>query len=356
MMKKLLMTTALLTALAGTLAAQEGTPDIMVPEGFAAYEDTARLTFDDLNGATVYDRNGEAMGEISDIVFASQPADTTVQPDTDATNDQALDSGADATGDAATDDMMATDADETGDVGSQTGVDQGVTETDAMVDGVDTTADVQTTDPADTMADPNADANADTAAELADTSDAADGGDTADATADVVADDMAADDMADDTTGDTTGVMADDTANDVADDVAETAEQAADEITDTANEAVEDINEAVNDATESTELADPATTDPAMTDGEAVSEDTAAADQGEQLMPADGAVSHVVLDLGGFLGIGVHTVAVPFEALQVYADGGNRLRIYLPWTEDQLRNLPEYEAGDPSTLGQMSSD
>lgn len=97
--------------------------------------------------------------------------------------------------------------------------------------------------------------------------------------------------------------------------------------------------------TEATDMAD-APTGSTTTDG------TAAGDSGVSLS-VDGQVSHVVLDVGGFLGIGAHSVAVPMDALQVFRDANEDLRVYLPWTEAQLEALPEYNADDPSTLGSM---
>lgn len=61
-------------------------------------------------------------------------------------------------------------------------------------------------------------------------------------------------------------------------------------------------------------------------------------------------ITHVVVDSGGFLGMGVHTVALPIEALVIYANANDDYRIYLPWTKDQLRDLPNYNKDDPSTL------
>lgn len=63
-----------------------------------------------------------------------------------------------------------------------------------------------------------------------------------------------------------------------------------------------------------------------------------------------GEVTHAVLDIGGFLGIGQHRVAVPVTDLAVYRNA-SETRVYLPWTQAQLKALPTYEENDPSTLG-----
>ncbi len=81
-------------------------------------------------------------------------------------------------------------------------------------------------------------------------------------------------------------------------------------------------------------------TEPATT-----SSNTAAADAA-----TTGEISHAIVDVGGFLGMGEHRVALPVADLEIYKSG-TETRVYLPWTEDQLRTLPAYVAGDLSTLG-----
>ena len=65
---------------------------------------------------------------------------------------------------------------------------------------------------------------------------------------------------------------------------------------------------------------------------------------------AEGQSEAVLVDFGGFLGIGTHTVAVPLEELQVFRDEGNNIRIYLPWTQAQLEALPEFDENNPASL------
>jgi hypothetical protein len=73
---------------------------------------------------------------------------------------------------------------------------------------------------------------------------------------------------------------------------------------------------------------------------------------GDRTGAISGRVTHVVMDIGGFLGIGEHTVAVPVSSLQLFrGSSATDLRVYLPWTEDQLKALPEYKEGDASTYG-----
>jgi len=49
-------------------------------------------------------------------------------------------------------------------------------------------------------------------------------------------------------------------------------------------------------------------------------------------------VDAVLVDVGGFLGLGKHRVAIPLQQLQVGGD-----RIVSTMTEEQTRNLPEYK-------------
>jgi len=54
--------------------------------------------------------------------------------------------------------------------------------------------------------------------------------------------------------------------------------------------------------------------------------------------------------VGGFLGIGEHRIAVPVQDLAIYTNG-SEVRVYLPWTKDQLKAQPSYDPNDPTTLG-----
>lgn len=59
----------------------------------------------------------------------------------------------------------------------------------------------------------------------------------------------------------------------------------------------------------------------------------------------DGQIQKVVLDIGGFLGIGEKPVAMTFDELQIIReDGGDDLRIYVGATKEQLEAQPTYEA------------
>lgn len=60
-----------------------------------------------------------------------------------------------------------------------------------------------------------------------------------------------------------------------------------------------------------------------------------------------GSVSHmhgsqVVLDVGGFLGIGAKPVAVPVTELEFMRDEDGDVNAVTTWTKDQLKSMPEH--------------
>jgi uncharacterized protein YrrD len=67
-------------------------------------------------------------------------------------------------------------------------------------------------------------------------------------------------------------------------------------------------------------------------------------DVSELVMGSGGQVEAAVIDVGGFLGMGAHSVAVPMSDLRVMRQAdGDETRIYVDATEDQLRNMPAHE-------------
>lgn len=66
-----------------------------------------------------------------------------------------------------------------------------------------------------------------------------------------------------------------------------------------------------------------------------------------------GRATHAVLDIGGFLGMGEHRVAVPISDLAIYRSG-SETRVYLPWSRAQLEALPVYSKDDPASLGRSA--
>ncbi|MGY6646940.1 MAG: PRC-barrel domain-containing protein [Salinarimonas sp.] len=54
-------------------------------------------------------------------------------------------------------------------------------------------------------------------------------------------------------------------------------------------------------------------------------------------------LEYVVIDVGGFLGLGAHTVAIGLDEVTILHDGNDSLRLYVDVNEDALRNMPEYQ-------------
>lgn len=53
--------------------------------------------------------------------------------------------------------------------------------------------------------------------------------------------------------------------------------------------------------------------------------------------------SQVVLDVGGFLGIGAKSVAVPTGDLDFMRDEDGDVHAVTTWTKDQLKDMPEHQ-------------
>lgn len=337
-MKKLLMTTVLVSAFAAAPVFAQTTdpaapadgvtmPDIAVPEGFSRQD--VVLTAEDLLGATIYDANGNSIGDVHDLVIDASGAAGAAPGGTgmDTTTGTGLspDSSGGATGTmpdanggaAATSDGMATDgtaadgtaADGTvtdgiapeGTTGAAPSPDAGSGSTGTGMPADDPAAgsDVTSDAPGTTGTVPDAGAATDG---MADNGTATDGSspDAGTATDGMAADDTATDGMASD------GTMTGGSATD-------------------------------------------GTTDGMAADGTAApgTAGTGAAS------PATGQITHAVLDIGGFLGMGEHRVAVPISDLAIYRSD-SETRVYLPWTQEQLEALPEYDEDDAGTLGRST--
>ncbi|KAF0677348.1 PRC-barrel domain-containing protein [Profundibacterium mesophilum] len=68
-------------------------------------------------------------------------------------------------------------------------------------------------------------------------------------------------------------------------------------------------------------------------------------DIGELILGQDGkSIEKAIIDVGGFLGMGEHSVAVTFDELRILRsqDGGD-MRVYINSSEEALESLPEYE-------------
>lgn len=74
----------------------------------------------------------------------------------------------------------------------------------------------------------------------------------------------------------------------------------------------------------------------------------------------DGKINAVVVGVGGFLGVGEKSIALPFEAISVTRkpDTASIDKITISYTKDQLKNAPKfayYEPNTRSTTGSGSS-
>ena len=61
------------------------------------------------------------------------------------------------------------------------------------------------------------------------------------------------------------------------------------------------------------------------------------------LVNSDGKIEKAVLDIGGFLGIGEHRIAVTMDELKILRDdNGGVVRVYIDATQEELEKQPEY--------------
>ena len=57
---------------------------------------------------------------------------------------------------------------------------------------------------------------------------------------------------------------------------------------------------------------------------------------------ADNALQSVITDVGGFLGMGQHRVALTPAQIQVYKNADNDMRAYVTLTKDEMKALPAF--------------
>ena len=72
-------------------------------------------------------------------------------------------------------------------------------------------------------------------------------------------------------------------------------------------------------------------------------QDANVGDIGDVVVTADGKVDAVIIDVGGFLGIGEKPVAVGMDDLKFMQDANGNRYLYTTFTEEQLEAQPEYE-------------
>lgn len=81
------------------------------------------------------------------------------------------------------------------------------------------------------------------------------------------------------------------------------------------------------------------------------------AEVGDLLLTPEGQIDAMLVDFGGFLGIGQKTVAVSLDNLEFAANEGGDLVIYSDFTREQLEAQPEYdEATYATTPAQRATD
>lgn len=71
--------------------------------------------------------------------------------------------------------------------------------------------------------------------------------------------------------------------------------------------------------------------------------DASIAEVSDLVLTGEGQVTDVVLDVGGFLGIGARSVAIPMDRLTVAQSEGGAVRIWVNMTKEELEALPEYQ-------------
>ncbi|MDN2565406.1 PRC-barrel domain-containing protein [Aquibium sp. A9E412] len=64
---------------------------------------------------------------------------------------------------------------------------------------------------------------------------------------------------------------------------------------------------------------------------------------GDVLLTADGEIDAIIVDVGGFLGLGEKEVAIGLDNLVFLSDDGGDLYLYTDFTEEQLESQPEFE-------------
>ena len=63
----------------------------------------------------------------------------------------------------------------------------------------------------------------------------------------------------------------------------------------------------------------------------------------EVLMTHEGKVERIVVNVGGFLGMGSRNIAIDMNEVDIHKDANNDVRVYIPMNEQELRQMPEYK-------------
>lgn len=70
--------------------------------------------------------------------------------------------------------------------------------------------------------------------------------------------------------------------------------------------------------------------------------DNSIAEISDLVLTGEGQVTDVILDVGGFLGIGAKTVAIPMDRLTVAQGGAGDVAVWVDMTKEELEALPEH--------------
>jgi sporulation protein YlmC with PRC-barrel domain len=66
---------------------------------------------------------------------------------------------------------------------------------------------------------------------------------------------------------------------------------------------------------------------------------------GDVLLNTEGSIDAVIVDVGGFLGLGAREVALGLDDVEVMHDESDNWYIYTAYTQEQLETAPEYDEG-----------
>lgn len=151
--------------------------------------------------------------------------------------------------------------------------------------------------------------------------------------------------------GDAINETANDVANsaeEMADDAGEATDDAADSMAETADEATDEMAEEADEM--STTMGDTMMTS-TMLVGDLIGKDVYTANDevvGEiDYIVQTGETYAAVIGIGGFLGLGEYTVALPLEEFSAY--DGDELKL-ASWTEEELKALPEVDESELNAL------
>jgi hypothetical protein len=72
--------------------------------------------------------------------------------------------------------------------------------------------------------------------------------------------------------------------------------------------------------------------------------DATIAEVSDLVLTPEGQATDVVVDVGGFLGIGAKQVAIPMDRVTVAQNADGAVQVYVDMTKDELKALPEFQS------------